>query len=96
MVDGLESLRQRIQQRLQFRLGEWQLDNRRGTESVLGHGMTRELAASVLGAAIRNEGGSEVTGIDDVTTTLDADRVLHYSVTLTSIYGPMVVEGAAV
>ena len=57
-VEGLEALRQRIQQRLWFRVGEWSLDTRRGTPSVLGHGMTANQAAGIIGAAIRDEGGS--------------------------------------
>ena len=79
VVDGIESLRQRIVQRLRFRLGEWQLDTRRGTESVLGHDFTAELAAAVINAAIRDEGRAEVTGIANVTATLDVStRVMTY------------------
>lgn len=96
VADGLESLRQRIRQRLQFRVGEWTLDTRKGTESVLGHGMTPTLAASVISSAIRDEGGDEVTGIVDVEAKLDRDRVMRYTATVTTIYGAMLIEGTAV
>ena len=97
VVDGIESLRQRIVQRLRFRLGEWQLDTRRGTESVLGHDFTAELAAAVINAAIRDEGRAEVTGIANVTATLDVStRVMTYRAEVPTIYGPMSVGGTAV
>ena len=96
VVEGLEALRQRIQQRLWFRVGEWSLDTRRGTPSVLGHGMTANQAAGIIGAAIRDEGGSEVTGIADVTVRLGTDRVMRYSANVPTIYGAMTVDGEAV
>ena len=96
VADGIEALRQRIEQRLSFRLGEWTLDTRKGTESVLGHGMTPTLAASVLSAAIRDEGGAEVTGIENVEAKLDKNRVMRYAVTVLTIYGAMLIEGTAV
>lgn len=92
VVDGLESLRQRIVQRLRFPLGTWSLDTRRGTESVLGHGVPADVAALRLTDAIRDEGRDEVTGIAEVTPVLDHEtRVLGYSVVVESIYGPMTV-----
>ena len=95
VVDGLRSLEQRISQRLRFPIGTWQLDTRRGTESVLGRTFTPDLAASVISAAIRDEGGSEVTGVEDVTTRLDG-RTLRYTATVATIYGVMTLTGVAV
>ena len=96
VVDGIESLRQRIGQRLRFRVGEWQLDRRQGTESVLGFEYTPELAAAVLSGAIRDEGAEEVTGISNVQFNLDADRRLSYYAIVNTIYGVMTLTGVAV
>ena len=97
VADGIESLRQRIQQRLQFRLGEWELDTRRGTRSVLGFTYTPNLAAAVISAAIREEGAAEVTGLRDVLATLDGEtRGFFYDVTVDTIYGAMRLTGTAV
>ena len=97
VVDGIVSLRQRIQQRLRFMLGEWTLDTRRGTESVLGHDFTAELAAAVINAAIRDEGRAEVTGIANVTAALDVStRVMTYRAEVPTIYGTMPISGTAV
>ena len=97
VIDGLRSLQQRIEQRLRFPLGEWELDIRKGTESVIGHEFTAELAAGVISAAIRDEGGSEVTDIVDVTATIDvATRQFRYSATARTIYGVMQLTGIAV
>ena len=96
VVDGIEALRQRIQQRLRFPLGTWDLDTRRGTESTLGHNMTPALAASALTDAILDEGGDEITGAPEVRSVLDHDtRALSYSATIPTIYGDMVVTAPA-
>ena len=68
VVDNLESLRQRITQRLRFQVGTWELDGRKGTDSVLGFEYTPDLAAAVLSGAIRDEGADEVTGPPSVVT----------------------------
>ena len=97
VIDGITSLEQRIAQRLRFPLGEWELDTRKGTESVIGHEFTASLAAGVISAAIRNEGGAEVTDIVDVTATIDvATRQFRYSATVRTIYGVMTLTGIAV
>ena len=96
VVDGIESLRQRLDQRLKFMLGEWDLDRRRGTESVLGHEYTPDLAASVLTAAIRDEGGDEVTGVDAEIDYSRTTRIWYYSAQVASIYGPMTITGVAI
>ena len=96
VVDNLESLRQRITQRLRFQIGTWELDARKGTDSVLGFEYTPDLAAAVLSGAIRDEGADEVTGPPSVETRLDRDRVLHYEATVPTIYGDMTVRGTAI
>ena len=53
---------QRITQRFRFQVGTWELDGRKGTDSVLGFEYTPDLAAAVLSGAIRDEGADEVTG----------------------------------
>ena len=90
VVDGIESLRQRVAQRLRFPLGTWHLDTRRGTPSVLGHGFPPALVASTINATIRDEGREEITEITDERVELDQEtRVLTYVSTVQSIYGPM-------
>ena len=97
VIDGLRSLEQRIAQRLRFPIGTWQLDTRRGTESVIGREFTPSLAAGVISAAIRDEGGAEITDIVDVTATIDlATRQFRYSATVRTIYGVMQLTGTAV
>ena len=59
VIDGIARLgTKNCTQRLRFPLGEWELDTRKGTESVIGHEFTASLAAGVISAAIRDEGGS--------------------------------------
>ena len=90
VVDGLESLAQRVQQRLRFPLGTWELDKRRGTDPVLGRENTPDLVALTYEAAIRDEGGTEVTGVTGVRVELDrTTRVLTYYAVVQTIYGSM-------
>ena len=90
VVDDLESLRQRIVQRLQFGRGTWALDATRGTVSVLGHDLTIALAQAVLVDAIREEGSFEVIGVPESAAQLDREtRVLRFSARVQTIYGPM-------
>ena len=97
VVDGIDSLAQRIEQRLRFLLGTWQLDTRKGTPSVLGREFTPELAGTVISGAVRDEGGSEINEITDVRTSLDrATRTMRYTVTAKTIYGSMTVSGTVV
>ena len=59
MVDGVESLRQRIVQALRFRISTWLLDRLAGLDYnlLIGHRISPALAASTLSSAIREEGG---------------------------------------
>ena len=96
VVDSLESLRQRIAQRLRFPAGTWELDTRQGTPSVLGYTFTLQLAASVLTRAIQDEGGDEVTGVEVRVSYVRGTRTMVYHAEVASIYGPMTMEGEAV
>ena len=90
IVDGLESLRQRVVQAIRFRFGTWFLDNRRGLQydRIMGHTTTLELATSTITETIRAEGGNEITNIIDVTATLDAEtREMSYRAVVQTIYG---------
>ncbi len=88
VVDGLEALRQRISQRLRFRQGTWKLDKTAGTAQLLGH-LSPRIAGQTITAAIRDEGGDEVTDVVDVEVDLDHNtRVLSYSATVLTVYGP--------
>ena len=90
VADGIESLRQRVEQRLAFRRGTWTLDPRAGTDRIIGRGISARLAAQRLTAAIRDEGGPEIVAMRDVTFRLDADtRRLHYSAVAVTIYGDL-------
>ena len=90
VVDGLESLRQRIKQALLFRLGSWFLDTRRGLPEVTGTRMTAALAASVITGYIRDEGGDEVTNVTNVDAQLNAaTRSLSYSARVHTVYGDL-------
>lgn len=97
IVDGVESLRQRLTQRLRFLLGEWDLDTRKGTESVIGFEYTPTLAAAVISDAIQDEGGEELTGAPVITMNLDRDtRQFTFTATVPTIYGDMALAGTAV
>ena len=86
--DGLDALRQRVAQRLRFPRGTWQLDPTLGTDSILGHQSALPLIKTILVAAIRDEGGDEVTGLPEISTELDHDtRHLRYTATIPTIYG---------
>ena len=92
VVDGLDSLRQRVEQALQLRLGEWVINRQRGVprDLLVGQATTLDIAGATIVSAIREEGGAEVTAVRDVTATLDhATRIMRFSATVDSIYGPM-------
>lgn len=92
VVDGVESLRQRIVQAIKFRVREWFVDIRRGVDyaMIFGHATTLDLAAATITATIRKEGGDEITSIDVTFTGLDPEtRRMTYQATLHTIYGDM-------
>ena len=97
IVDGIESLRQRVKQAILFRFRTWMMDRTRGLnyDLILGHRTTAALAASTLSNAIREEGGAEVTGLVNPSFRLDHDRrQFFYSVTINTVYGSMAVTEA--
>ena len=97
LVDGVESLRQRIEQRLRFPLGSWHLDASLGTPSILGHDVTPALAERIMVDAIYDEGGAEVLDVVDADFRVDhADRVLRWSATVVTVYGDVRIAGDAV
>ena len=88
VVDGIEALRQRIAQRLRFRRGTWVFAPGDGVPSVIGHDITIPIATRIITEAIRDEGGSEIVSIGDVTVDLDREtRTFRYSATVTTVYG---------
>lgn len=92
VVDGIEALRQRITQAIRFRFETWFLQRQRGLDYsvIIGHRISAPLAASALNAAVREEGGGEVTGITDVSFSVDrAARRYRYSAVAQTVYGAM-------
>ena len=97
IVDGIESLRQRIVQAIQFRAGSWYLRRTAGVqyELLLGHRTTPALAAATISETIREEGGNEVTALRRVTFGHDsATRTFRYSAEVDTIYGLMTINEA--
>lgn len=84
-VDGVESVRQRVAQRIRHWLGEWFLDRTSGVpyyRDVLVRPLSPGLALAAITHAIRQvEGVNRVSGvegeIDDDTRTLQYRAVIH-------------------
>ena len=94
--DGLEALRQRVQQAVLLRFGEWFLDRAKGLETslVIGHQIQPALAAQAINDVIMTEGGAEITALRDTTHSVDrTTRRLNYSVRVESIWGDFDVSG---
>ena len=96
IVTGQEALRQRLVQRLAFRLGEWFLDTRLGTESIPGQVNSEQLASQIIRNAIREEGGDELTGAPEFTqSALDSvSRTYWFQVRVPTIYGDLNMAGS--
>ena len=95
LIDGLESLRQRVVQRIRFRRGEWFLNILMGLDYRLLEGFTTtlELATTAITQEVRSEGGPEIIEIHDVVSTLDHEtRRFSYSARIETIYGMMELE----
>ena len=88
VVDGLDSVMQRVAQRLRFRLGEWFLRTDRGTDydPILGTFGINELGIQAFTAQ-----GAAVEGVDsitDVRTTLNNEtRTLRYQAAVHTQFG---------
>ena len=84
VVDGLESARQRVAQRVRLFLGEWFLDASAGVpyhRDVFVRPATPALALAIITRAIRTVPG--VTDVKDVAGSIDnASRTLTYSATV--------------
>ena len=96
VVDGIEALRQRVEQAIRFVFGEWFLAADRGLrrELVQGHQTTLALAAATLTGTIRDEGGDEVTAVETPVVALDFQtREMTYSAVVHTIYGDMPLNG---
>ena len=94
--DALEALRQRVQQAIWLRLGEWYLNRNRGLNRslIIGHQINQTLAAQALNDVVRTEGGAEITGLRDTFTSVESSaRRLNYRVVADTIYGEMTVSG---
>ena len=91
IVDGIESLRQRIVQAIRFYFGTWFLNRNQGLDYTLliGHGTSPGIAANALNFVIRNEGGAEVLALENLRYSLDKQRVFRYYVLVQTVYGPM-------
>lgn len=100
IVDGIESLRQRVRQAILFRLGTWFANVQRGVpyDELIGHQTTSGLAASTITEAIIEEGDDEVKTVDDVVSSLDHNtREFSYSAHVITVYGDMpVTESIAI
>lgn len=94
VLDGIESVRQRVHQRVRFWSGTWFLDTNAGVpylRDVLGHQISLPLATSAITRAIR--GVPDVTGVSDVESRIEAaERRLYYSATVQTVFGDMPVE----
>ena len=89
VVDDLESLRDRVVQAIKFLFGEWFLDTQRGIrrELLQGHQTTLDIAAATITAAIRDEGGAEITAISTPVVQLDHQtRKMTYKADISTIY----------
>ena len=89
IIDGIESVRQRVVQRLRFRARSWFINLQKGvpyTPQVFGHQTTLPIATATITAAIKEV--PDVTDVLDVDSTLDPDtRRMTYSATVHTIFG---------
>lgn len=91
IIEGIESLAENVDQRLQLFKGKYFLDITAGVpylEEILKKPVDPGLAASILNAEILKE--SEVTGIGEVSADLDPNtRVFDYSANVQTIFGDL-------
>ena len=89
IIDGLESLRQRVVQRLGLIQGEWFLATDQGIpyiQEIYQRPFDLGLVSTILTAAIRSV--ERVTGVSDVRVTINPDtRQFSYSATVSSTEG---------
>ena len=90
VADGLESVQQRVMQRLRLRRGEWFLAPDRGI--ALLDALRQPNAAGLIPRLISDEvlDVQGVTGLSDVRVQLDTDtRKLYYTATVQTEHGDM-------
>ena len=94
VVDGLESLRQRVEQGLRFHKAEWFLNTNLGVPyfaDVLGYPLDLDVVRQVISAHIlRHEEVTAVT-VEDVRFNA-ATRRLTFRARVSSIYGDLTME----
>ena len=95
VVSGLESIRQRVHQRLLFQRGEYYLDTTKGTPyvpDILRYEYDPGLARSVITAAIRSVEG--VVGVSDVVVSFNPTaRTLSYAALIQTRISSFGIEG---
>jgi hypothetical protein len=88
VIEDLEALRQKVNQRLSLFKGTWIIDINAGVpylQDILKKPVDPGLAASIIGNEILKE--DEVTSLGQVTTDLDPEtRVFTYTAQVFSIY----------
>lgn len=91
VVDGLESVRQRVVERLRFWIGQWFLDVRGGVPyrpEIFQRPTSAGLAAAVVTDQIRSV--EDVTGVHSVVASIDPlSRRMTYTATVATRYGDM-------
>ena len=94
VIDGLDSVRQRVRQRLRFFRGEWFLDTTLGVpyfQNIFVRPATLELALSTLVDAIQDV--EDVVSVRDVTGDIDPEtRRFTFVATVETAFGRMDVE----
>lgn len=93
-IDSPEGVAQSVVTRIKLWEKEWFLDLADGTQydsSIMGTHKAETATPAIRARVLETEG---VVSIDEFETYLDADaRVIHYTITLTTIYGVISVEG---
>lgn len=94
VVSGLEDVRQRVVERLQFFLGTWFLEVDAGVpyrSEVFVRGVSAGLASALVSDHIRATPG--VTDVRDVVASINrVDREFSYTATIETPYGETTVE----
>ena len=98
ILTDIQALEERIFEVIQFNLGTWFLDIRRGVDRTLiqGHETTLVIAANTITDAILAEGGDEITSIDTPIVQLDFEsRRMTYQAIIHTIYSDSINMNAA-
>jgi len=94
VLEDLEALRLKVNERLSLFKGTWLLDVNAGVpylQDIMKKPVDPGLAASILNNEILKE--EEVTSIGEIETDLDPDtRVFTYTATINTIYGTTTAE----